>query len=90
MSRIGGFRELLDLSLDIFPHVSMEFERKLAEGAGENSPFSQFGYGIVSRAPADRACKRKLFFFHGSIANEAKASFTCWECSKRMVCIPSF
>ena len=65
MSRMIGFRKLCDLSLHIFPHMAVEFKRKLAEWAGEGSPFSKFGYGIVSRAPANGACKGERFLFHG-------------------------
>jgi hypothetical protein len=46
MSSVFGlsfFSKLFDLSLHIFPHMAVEREPELAEGAGEDSPFGQCG-----------------------------------------------
>jgi hypothetical protein len=90
MSRIVGFRKPFNLFLSIFPHMAVERERKPAERAGEYCPFCQSGYGVISDTSTDRACKGERLFFHGSIANAARAPFTCLGFSNWMVCMPSF
>jgi len=46
--------QLLNLPLDILPHMTMEFESELAEGTGQSGPFYHLGYRIIGLAATDR------------------------------------
>jgi hypothetical protein len=53
--------QLLDFSVDLFPHMTMQRQFHFAERTHDRSTFGQSFQQIFAFAPAERACNGQVF-----------------------------